>query len=122
MGAVALSACGSPSTPKAVVVKPAKVGIYQAVAAFSGPVTVGHVILPLTGLPLDLTQHGYVQQEVFASGTAHAFRDIVTFGRQLDDRADDIRHVPHEDSRPAAVGWEELQRHCGRRVDERVGR
>ncbi len=72
--AVAISACGTSSAPKAVVAKPAKVGIYQAAATFSGPVTVGHVILPLTGLPLDLAQHGYVQQEFFASGTAHAFR------------------------------------------------
>ena len=46
---------------------------YQAVATFTGPVTVGHVIEPETALPTDLTAHGYVEQEFFASGTAHAF-------------------------------------------------
>ena len=46
---------------------------YRAVAAFTGPVTVGHVIEPETALPSDLSAHGYVEQEFFASGTAHAF-------------------------------------------------
>jgi hypothetical protein len=46
---------------------------YQAVATFTGPVTVGHVIEPETALPTDLTAHGYVEQEFFASGTAQAF-------------------------------------------------
>jgi alpha/beta hydrolase family protein len=48
-------------------------GVYRAVATFSGPITVGHVIEPLSGIPLNLAQNGYVQQEFFASGTAHAF-------------------------------------------------
>jgi hypothetical protein len=74
VGAVALSACGSSSAPKTAAVRPGKVGIYQAVSTFSGPITVGHVIEPLTALPLDLAQNGYVQQEFFASGMAHAFR------------------------------------------------
>ncbi len=46
---------------------------YRAVATFNGPVTVGHVIEPETALPTDLAAHGYVEQEFFASGTAHAF-------------------------------------------------
>jgi hypothetical protein len=46
---------------------------YRAVAAFTGPVTVGHVIEPETATPTDLGAHGYVEQEFFASGTAHAF-------------------------------------------------
>jgi len=49
-------------------------GIYRAVAEFSHAPTVGHIVEPLSGLPLDLAQHGYIQQEFFASGTAHAFR------------------------------------------------
>lgn len=52
--------------------------IYRAVATFNGPITVGHVIEPLSALPLDLAQHGYVEQEFFASGTAHAFRATAT--------------------------------------------
>ena len=74
LGAVALSSCGSTRTPTAGPAKPVGVGIFQAVATFSGPVTVGHAIEPLTALPLDLAQNGYVQQEFFASGTAHALR------------------------------------------------
>jgi Alpha/beta hydrolase domain len=48
-------------------------GAYRAVASFTGPVTVGHVIEPETSLPTDLAAHGYVEQEFFASGTAHAY-------------------------------------------------
>jgi hypothetical protein len=48
--------------------------IYHAVATFSGPVTVGYVVEPLSATPLDLASHGYVEQEFFAAGTAHAFR------------------------------------------------
>jgi hypothetical protein len=73
-GAVALSSCGSSNVRTPAAGKTVKTGIYQAVAAFSGPVTAGHVIEPLSGLPLDLPQNGYLQQEYFASGTAHAFR------------------------------------------------
>ena len=46
--------------------------LYQAAAAFS-PLTVGHVIEPLTARSLDLASHGYVEQEFSAAGTAHAF-------------------------------------------------
>jgi hypothetical protein len=42
-------------------------------ATFSGPVTVGHVVEPETALPTGLVAHDYVEQEFFASGTAHAF-------------------------------------------------
>jgi Alpha/beta hydrolase domain len=45
-----------------------------ASATFTGPVTDGHVIEPLSALPLELAAHGYVEQEFFASGTATAFR------------------------------------------------
>jgi hypothetical protein len=48
--------------------------IYQAAATFTGPLTVGHVIEPLTASPPDLAAHGYVEQEFSAAGTAHAFR------------------------------------------------
>jgi Alpha/beta hydrolase domain len=48
--------------------------IYHAVASFSGPVTVGHVIEPLSAVPLGLASHGYVEQEFFAGGRAYAFR------------------------------------------------
>lgn len=47
--------------------------IYQAAARLTGPITVGHVIEPLSAQPLDLAAHGYVEQEFFASGTASAF-------------------------------------------------
>ena len=48
-------------------------GTYHAVATFTGPVTVGHVIEPETALPSGLAAHDYVEQEFFAAGTAHAF-------------------------------------------------
>lgn len=46
---------------------------YRAIATFTGPVTTGHVVEPETALPSGLTAHHYVEQEYFASGTAHAF-------------------------------------------------
>jgi Alpha/beta hydrolase domain len=63
-GATATSQSGSASTQRAT---------YPADATLTGPVTVGHIIEPLSGLPLDLAANGYVEQEFFASGTATAF-------------------------------------------------
>jgi alpha/beta hydrolase family protein len=45
---------------------------YGAAASFSGPITMGHVVEPETALPSGLAAHDYVEQEFFASGTAHA--------------------------------------------------
>jgi hypothetical protein len=42
-------------------------------AAFSGPITAGHVIEPLSVQPSGLAAHRYVEQEFFASGTASDF-------------------------------------------------
>lgn len=69
---VLLASCSSSSaTPP----QPSATGsIYQAAADFSGPLTAGHAVEPLTALPTDLAAHGYVEQEFSAAGTAHAFR------------------------------------------------
>jgi Alpha/beta hydrolase domain len=48
-------------------------GIYNAAATLTGPITTGHIIEPLTGLPSQLSTYGYEEQEYFASGTASAF-------------------------------------------------
>jgi Alpha/beta hydrolase domain len=48
--------------------------VYAATATLSGPVTTGHVIEPLSGVGTNLAANGYVEQEYFASGTAHAFK------------------------------------------------
>ncbi len=47
--------------------------VYDAAATFEGPVTVGHIIEPESALPTGVAEHDYVEQEYFASGTAHAF-------------------------------------------------
>ena len=47
---------------------------YHAAATLTGPITVGHIIEPLTAHPLELAANGYVEQEFFASGTAAAFK------------------------------------------------
>ena len=52
----------------------ATTSVYRSVATFSGPVTGGQVAEPLSAEPVDLAAHGYIEQEYFASGTAHAFR------------------------------------------------
>jgi Alpha/beta hydrolase domain len=48
--------------------------VYAATATLSGPITTGHISEPLPGVGTDLAAHGYVEQEYFASGTAHAFK------------------------------------------------
>jgi hypothetical protein len=48
--------------------------IYGAVATFSKPPAVGSIVEPESAVPTGLAAHGYVEQEFFASGTAHAFR------------------------------------------------
>jgi hypothetical protein len=52
--------------------------VYQAAAKFSGPITTGHIIEPLSALPLNLAANGYEEQEFFASGTATAFKATST--------------------------------------------
>ena len=48
--------------------------LYAAVAKLKGPITTGHIIEPLSTIPINLHAQGYVEQEFFASGTAHAFK------------------------------------------------
>ena len=74
-------------------------------------------------LPTDLAAHGYVEQEFFASGTAHAFTATVdAVRRPVAHRAHHRRLLPHEDPGPPPGGPGALQRHGGRRVDERLRR
>ena len=50
-----------------------QVPAYPASAILGGPVNLGHITEPASAIPIDLAAHGYVEQEYFASGTAHAF-------------------------------------------------
>ncbi len=65
---------GEPTTGEPTTGDPGDAGTYGATATFSGPITVGHVIEPESARPIGLSRYDYVQQEFFASGTAHAFR------------------------------------------------
>jgi hypothetical protein len=47
---------------------------FHTAATLTGPVTVGHVVEPLSAHSPDLAANGYVEQEYFASGTAMAFK------------------------------------------------
>lgn len=64
VGAGGLSAAGAATAPK---------GSYNAPATLSGPITVGHIVEPETGLPSQLSTYGYEEHEYFASGRATAF-------------------------------------------------
>ncbi len=46
----------------------------QRAASFTGPITVGQISEPLTAHPSELASYGYVENEYFAAGTAHAFQ------------------------------------------------
>jgi Alpha/beta hydrolase domain len=48
--------------------------LYQRAATFTGPITTGHIVEPLSALPTGLATYGYVEQEFFASGEATAFK------------------------------------------------
>ena len=62
---------GSFGTTAAGAIAPAST--YEAAATFTGPITTGSVIEPLSANPLQLVANGYVQQEFFAAGKATAF-------------------------------------------------
>ena len=62
---------GSFGTAAAGAAAPAST--YQAAATFTGPITTGSVIEPISANPLQLAANGYVQQEFFAAGKATAF-------------------------------------------------
>src|ERR1700722_9433107 len=47
--------------------------VHARASVLTGPITAGHVIVPLSALRLDLESAGYVEEEYFASGTATAF-------------------------------------------------
>ena len=46
---------------------------FRSAATLTGPITIGHVVEPLSAQPVGLAAQGYVEQEFFASGTATAF-------------------------------------------------
>ena len=102
--AAAMCAVAGWGAPASAAAQASGKGELGAAATLTGPITVGQEIEPITAHPLVLTTYGYIQQEFFASGTARAFRAVTSPpGRQVDDRADDVGHLPHEDPRPAAV-------------------
>ena len=96
---------------------------YHAAATLTGPITVGHIIEPLSAHPLDLAANGYVEQEFFASGTATAFKadSMPSDGKwtitPTTTASYKTRIIVRRPANPA-----QLQRHRDRRVDERVGR
>jgi hypothetical protein len=47
---------------------------FTAVARVTGPITTGHMVEPLSGLNQSMPAFGYVEQEYFVSGTAHALK------------------------------------------------
>ena len=67
-----LAGCGSAATSSPTTTTGEPTG-WRAPAVFSTPPDTGTVIEPVSANPSDLTAHGYVEQEYFASGTAHSF-------------------------------------------------
>ena len=67
-GLVALAACGSTSRASHE-----GTGVFRPAASMTGPISPGHTVEPLTGLNQNMPAYGYVEQEFFVSGTAHAF-------------------------------------------------
>jgi hypothetical protein len=70
---VAVTACGSSQATNSTGTS-GQDATYQAAAALQGPITVGHVVEPVSAVPSNLAADGYVEQEYFASGTATAFK------------------------------------------------
>ena len=96
---------------------------YQAAATFTGPITTGSVIEPLSANPLQLVANGYVQQEFFRGGERHCVHGQVrTKQRAVEHRARHHGLLPDPDLGPAAEEPGSFQRQRGGRVDERLGR
>jgi hypothetical protein len=53
--------------------RPQQAAIIDAMATFSGPVTVGTIIEPACLTQCDLASHGYVEEEFFADGDAFGY-------------------------------------------------
>jgi hypothetical protein len=73
IAAVVLGTAGGGAFGPSVAEAAAPASTYQATATFTGPITTGHVIEPLSANPLNLAANGYVQEEFFAAGEATAF-------------------------------------------------
>jgi hypothetical protein len=72
-GAAAASPSGSPHVHPVATTSNSNAA-YGGPATFTGPITVGHVIEPETGIANGMAAHGYEEQEFFAAGTARALR------------------------------------------------
>jgi Alpha/beta hydrolase domain len=75
---VVLSACSSSTGTSTAKTSHQGTGVLTSAATVTGPITTGHIIEPLTGLNQNMPAYGYVEQEFFVSGTAHAFRATST--------------------------------------------
>jgi hypothetical protein len=76
ISAGAVTACGTASSsPTSTTAPPTG---WRAAAVFSTPPDTGHVNEPVSANPTGLADHGYVEQEYFASGTAYAFHARAT--------------------------------------------
>ena len=79
VAAATMTLCGpaagtsAPAPHSSITVPATRGSVYAASAVLTGPVKVGHIIEPASAFSINLAAHGYVEQEFFASGKAHAF-------------------------------------------------
>ena len=102
---------------------PAPHGIFKDAAQLTGPITEGYAIEPLSVHPTGLAANGYMEQEYFASGTASAFTatSAPANGRwSIAPTTSAFYRTRILVRRP--IDPSPLQRHRGRRVDERLRR
>ena len=74
---VALCACSSSGSSTETTTHTAT-GVFTAVAKVTEPPATGQIVEPVTAANLNLSAHGYEEQEFFVSGTAHAFHGTST--------------------------------------------
>ncbi len=72
MVAGTLAFCGNATTSSAATPAAELTG-WRTPAVFSTPPDTGHIIEPVSANPSNLTAHGYVEHEYFASGRAYSF-------------------------------------------------
>lgn len=71
---ILLGSCTTGATPRSGGTGLTGARPHGTAATLVGPITAGHIIEPTSPVGVDLAANGYVEQELFASGTATAYQ------------------------------------------------
>ncbi len=127
--AATMTLCGpaagtsAPAPHSSITVPATRGSVYDASAILTGPVTVGHIIEPVSACPRQPRGARIRRAGVLRLRDGPRLHRHVRAGRRpLVDQTVDVGLLQDEDHRSPAGLRREVQRHRGGRVDERLGR